>query len=56
MSLFAGLAVAVESIFSGGRDTISLGRISLKPDTIRKLMMVKQRLSLAHNAVQEILV
>ncbi|KAJ7912853.1 hypothetical protein B0H13DRAFT_2326912 [Mycena leptocephala] len=47
-------AVAVERIFSGGRDTISLRRASLKPDTIRRLMMVKQRLRFARNAVQDI--
>ncbi|KAJ6550101.1 ribonuclease H-like domain-containing protein [Mycena capillaripes] len=51
----SGSAVAVERIFSGGRDTISLRRASLKPDTIRTLMMVKQRLRLARKAVQEIL-
>jgi len=39
-----GSAVAVERIFSGGRDTISLRRASLKPDTIRILMLVKQRI------------
>jgi hypothetical protein len=39
--------VAVERIFSGGRDTISLRRASLKLDTIRVLMLVKQRLQLA---------
>ncbi len=37
-----GSAVAVERVFSGGRDTISLRRASLKPDTIRVLMLVKQ--------------
>ena len=41
-----GSAVAVERIFSGGRDTISLRRASLKPETIRTLMLVKQRLRL----------
>jgi hypothetical protein len=45
-----GSAVAVERIFSGGRDTISLRRASLKPDTIRTLMLVKQRLRLARMA------
>ena len=47
-------AHAVEHIFSGGRDTISMRRASLKPDTIRMLMMVKQRLRLARLAVMEI--
>ena len=41
-----GSAVAVERIFSGGRDTISLRRASLKPETIRVLMLVKHRLIL----------
>lgn len=50
-----GSAVAVERIFSGGRDTISLRRASLKPDTIRILMLVKQRLRLARGAISEIL-
>ena len=44
---FPGSAVAVERIFSGGRDTISLRRASLQPDTIRILMLVKKRLHLA---------
>jgi hypothetical protein len=41
-----GSAVAVERIFSGGRDTISLLRARLQPDTIRTLMLVKKRLHL----------
>ncbi|KAF8805631.1 hypothetical protein BYT27DRAFT_7104058, partial [Phlegmacium glaucopus] len=36
-----GSAVAVKRIFSGGRDTISLRRAYLVPDTIRVLMPVK---------------
>ena len=48
-------AVAVERIFSGARDTISLWRASLKPETIRTLMLVKQRLRLAREAIQDIL-
>jgi len=51
----AGSAVAVERIFSGGRDTISLRRASLQPDTIRTLMLVKQRLRLARGVVNEVL-
>jgi len=39
-----GSAVAVERVFSGGRDTISLRRASLQPETVRTLMLVKQRL------------
>jgi hypothetical protein len=42
-----GSAVAVERIFSGGRDTISLRRASLQPETIRTLMLLKQQLRLA---------
>ena len=42
-----GSAVAVERIFSGGRDTISLQRASLHADTIRILMLVKKQLHLA---------
>ncbi|KZV79565.1 HAT dimerization, partial [Exidia glandulosa HHB12029] len=37
-----GSAVAVERIFSGGRDTISLRRARLSADTIRALMISKQ--------------
>lgn len=37
-----GSAVAVERIFSGGRDTISLRRARLKPEMICTLMLVKQ--------------
>lgn len=50
-----GSAVAVERIFSGGRDTISLRRASLKAETIRTLMLVKQRLRLARRAIRDIL-
>jgi len=39
-----GSAVAVERIFSDGRDTISLRRASLQADTIHVLMLVKKRL------------
>ena len=53
--IFKGSAVAVERIFSGARDTISLRRASLKPETIRTLMLVKQRLRLARGAIQDIL-
>ena len=50
-----GSAVAVERIFSEARDTISLQRASLKPETIRTLMLVKQHLRLAREAIQDIL-
>jgi hypothetical protein len=41
---FSGSAVAVERIFSSGRDTISVRRASLQPETIRTLMVLKHRL------------
>ena len=44
---YIGSAVAVERIFSGGRDTISLRRASLHANTIRILMLVKKQLHLA---------
>ena len=47
--------MAVEHIFSGGRDTISLCCASLKPETIHTLMLVKQCLHLAHTAIHDIL-
>jgi len=55
LCFYAGSAVAVERIFSGSRDTISLRRASLNPETIRTLMLVKQRLRLARTAVHDIL-
>ncbi|KJA21873.1 hypothetical protein HYPSUDRAFT_139870, partial [Hypholoma sublateritium FD-334 SS-4] len=39
-----GSAVAVERLFSGGRDTIALRRASLQPETIRILMILKQHI------------
>ncbi|KAF7370018.1 Transposase-like protein [Mycena sanguinolenta] len=42
-----GSAVAVERVFSGGRDTIGLRHASLKAETIEMLMFVKARLRLA---------
>lgn len=50
-----GSAVAVERIFSGGRDTISLRRASLQPGTIRTLMLLKQRLRLARDGIDKVL-
>jgi len=50
-----GSAVAVEHIFSGRRYAISLRRASLKPETNRMLMLVKQQLRLARVAIQDIL-
>jgi hypothetical protein len=50
-----GSAVAVEHIFSGGRDTISLRCASLQPETIRTLMLVKQWLRLSRLAIDKAL-
>ena len=47
---YLGSAVAVERIFLGGRDTISLRRASLHSDTIRSLMLAKHRLRMARGA------
>ena len=44
--LSLGSAVAVEHIFSGGRDTISLHCASLKLEIIKVLMLVKHQLIL----------
>ena len=52
---YPGSAVAVERIFSGGRDAISLRRASLKAETIEAVMVVKAQLRLARTAVIEIL-
>ncbi|KIK54017.1 hypothetical protein GYMLUDRAFT_1024574, partial [Collybiopsis luxurians FD-317 M1] len=46
-------AVAVERIFSGGQDTISLHHSSLKPGTIRVLMLYKYQLRLKRKALEE---
>ena len=43
----SGSAVAVECVFSGRHDTISLRRASLKPSTIQCLMLIKHKLLLA---------
>lgn len=43
--------MAVERIFSGGRDTISLRRASLQPNTIRVLMILKHKLRLARTSL-----
>ena len=47
--IFLGSAVAVERIFSGGRDTVSLRRPSLHSDTIRILMISKHCHHMARN-------
>jgi len=54
LSFYARSAVAVEHIFSGSCDTISLRHVSLNLETIRTLL-VKQRLRLARTAVHDIL-
>ena len=53
--MLLGSAVAVEQFFSGGRDMISLRRASLEPKTMWILMLVKQQLHLACNAVDKAL-
>src|SRR6202050_4958031 len=53
--MLSGSAVAMEHIFSWGHNTISLRKASLKPEIIWILMMVKQRLCLAHNAAKRAL-
>jgi hypothetical protein len=45
----------VERVFSGGRDTISLRRASLKPETIRVLMLVKKKMHLEREKSKTIL-
>jgi len=44
LMLFIGSAVAVECIFSSGRDTISIRCASLQPETICTLMVLKHHL------------
>ena len=41
---FLGSAVAVEHIFSNGRDTISTCHASLRPETIHTLMVLKHQI------------
>ncbi|KAF5347670.1 hypothetical protein D9758_013709 [Tetrapyrgos nigripes] len=55
ISFYLGSAVAIERVFSGGRDTISLRRSSLKADTIQALMVVKAQLKMARIAITEVL-
>ena len=50
-----GSAVAVKHIFSGGHDVISFWRARLDPDTIHTLMVVKQHLQLAWNAITDVI-
>ncbi|THU79172.1 hypothetical protein K435DRAFT_855863 [Dendrothele bispora CBS 962.96] len=53
-SVFLGLLLQL-SEFSGGRDTVSLRRASLKAETIQALMVVKAELRMARIAIIEIL-
>ncbi|KAF8440933.1 hypothetical protein L210DRAFT_3400461 [Boletus edulis BED1] len=53
ISPLLGSAVAVEWIFSGSHNTISLHRASLNPETIRTLMLVKQQLHLARTTLSK---
>lgn len=50
-----GSSVSVERIFSGGRDTISLRRASLSAETIKVLMLLKNRLHVARNTISALL-
>jgi hypothetical protein len=50
--LIIGSAIAVERIFSGGRDLISIRQASLCPDTICVLMIVKQSIWAQRNQVK----
>jgi hypothetical protein len=50
-----GSAVAVERIFSSGRDTVSMGQSRLKAETIHTLMLVKLQLRMTCDAVEELL-
>ncbi|KAJ7061222.1 ribonuclease H-like domain-containing protein [Mycena amicta] len=50
-----GSAVAVERVFSGGRDTIALRRASLKAETIQTLMVLKAHIRLTRKEVIEVL-
>ncbi|KZV91465.1 hypothetical protein EXIGLDRAFT_615677, partial [Exidia glandulosa HHB12029] len=47
-----GSAVAVERIFSGGRDTVGIRRASLSAETIRVLMVLKQALRKARDVIE----
>ncbi|KAJ6462554.1 hypothetical protein C8R45DRAFT_841630 [Mycena sanguinolenta] len=51
----SGSAVAVERVFSGGRDTIALRRARLSANTNRTLMVLKAQIRLARKEVIEIL-
>jgi hypothetical protein len=46
--------VAAERVFPGGRDTISLRRSRLKPETIRTLMVLKHHLRLKPKTLENL--
>jgi hypothetical protein len=48
-------AIAVEQIFSSGRQTVSVQQSRLKAETIHTLMLVKHQLRMTCNAVEELL-
>ncbi|KAJ7618612.1 hypothetical protein FB45DRAFT_755892, partial [Roridomyces roridus] len=50
-----GSAVAVERVFSGGRDTIAVRHARLKAETIRTLMVLKGYIPMTRKEVIEIL-
>ena len=50
-----GSAVAVERIFSGGQDMITLWQASLHPNTIWTLMLVKQHLHITRHAIDDLI-
>ncbi|KAG6864523.1 hypothetical protein C0991_008985 [Blastosporella zonata] len=52
---YVGSAVAVERIFSGGRDTISLCRASLHSKTIQTSMLVKHHLWITRRNIDKLL-
>ena len=47
--------MAVERVFSGGRDLIGIRRASLHAETIRSLMLVKAQLRLRRKAVIDLI-
>lgn len=53
--LAALVGVAIERVFSGGRDTIFMRRTRLNPDTVRALMLVKHHLRLQRKEMEKAL-
>ena len=50
-----GASVAVERIFSGGRDTLGIRRFRLGPTTIRVLSLLKNFFKLETERIEDIL-